>query len=82
MVAYPEFYYIQHMNFFLLTTTVIKVTDFLPSKLVLLGLSVCIYSVYIYFLDKKLIRIWHQDQQWHQYFRTFVYRFGYVGEEK
>lgn len=50
MVAYPEFYYIQHMNFFLLTTTVIKVTDFLPSKLVLLGLSVCIYMcVYLFF---------------------------------
>lgn len=55
----------------------IKITDSLLSKFVLLGLCMCIYL----FSDKKLIRIWHQDQQWRQYFRTFIYSFGYVGKE-
>ena len=78
-VAILGFYYVWHMNFFLLTATMIKLTDSLLSKFVLLGLSICM-CIYL-FLDKKLIRIWHQDQQWRQYFRTFIYSFGYVGKE-
>lgn len=66
-------------EFFSFDDTMIKITDSLLSKSVLLGLSICMCISL--FLDKKLIRIWHQDQQWRQYFRTFIYSFGYVGKE-